>query len=316
VFFLLGNGHHKWRVCASVILFVCIVFAGAAKSSAQDLGALARQEQARREAQPLHPVHVYTNDDLVRPRILVREDSVDLETARRKLSPALVEQSPAAEPDAREVSLGDVARKYRAEKLAHQAPPTEVARLSGPTYVYTNDDLVRPTILTPQDEVKYQAALAKPVPVETKEPAEVTADESEPAEAPLGDIAREVFHQQERVLEVHVETPAVTSVENRTPLSPRPPRTRTLAVYRTKRPAHLSSRITMLVRIRTRRHVESQSVEMGHGGLVAITVHSGDSLWKLARQHLGQGVRWRALLQANPWIRNPYQLRIGSQIRI
>jgi len=45
-----------------------------------------------------------------------------------------------------------------------------------------------------------------------------------------------------------------------------------------------------------------------------VTVKRGDSLWKLAEQHLGHGLRWHDLLSANPGILDPSYIVAGSQI--
>jgi nucleoid-associated protein YgaU len=45
-----------------------------------------------------------------------------------------------------------------------------------------------------------------------------------------------------------------------------------------------------------------------------VTVRRGDSLWKLAEQHLGRGLRWHDLLSANPGILDPNHIVAGSQI--
>jgi len=301
---ILGNGRHKWRVSASVILFVYIVFAGAVTGSGQDLGALARQEQARKEAQGIHPVHVYTNDDLLRPRILVPEDSVDLETARRKLPLALAQQPPAPESDAQGVSLGEVARKYHEQKVALQRQSSEAAHFADPSYVYTNDDMTRPTILMPEDRLKYQAGLERPVPTTTMAPAELSAENSAVPETSLGDMARVAFQQQEHILAAPV------------PMRHSFKWLRTVTASRINPPPQSPPKYTPVVALPRKPRSERRSEGSGYTGREAVTVRSGDSLWKLARQHLGRGYRWRALLKANPWIRDPNHLNVGSQIRI
>jgi nucleoid-associated protein YgaU len=47
-----------------------------------------------------------------------------------------------------------------------------------------------------------------------------------------------------------------------------------------------------------------------------ITVRRGDSLWKLAQQNLGQGLRWHDLVVANPNVSNPNRIAIGSRVLV
>jgi nucleoid-associated protein YgaU len=325
------NGGRKWRIFLCVLVFVCLVFAGAARSSAQDLGALARREQERKEALPNHPAHVYTNDDLERPKILVPEDSAQFQSARKELPSAVALQQPAsapvtqspaaepaAEPEAREISLGEVAKKYREEKLARRGPLPQAAPVAVSTYVYTNDDMARPKILTPEDHAKFEAALARPVPVETKvetEPApniesaapETLVSQAPRPEVPRGDVARTVYRQE------HPQEPVFVARRtggSRFPLA-------RLAAYRTNRLPHSPAGFpAAFASVHEKRLADLQSMKPNAPGFLSITVRSGDSLWKLARRHLGHGNQWRKLLEANPWIGNPNRLRIGTQIRI
>jgi LysM repeat protein len=46
----------------------------------------------------------------------------------------------------------------------------------------------------------------------------------------------------------------------------------------------------------------------------SVTVHRGDSLWKLAQQTLGHGNHWHELLALNPSIANPSQIRAGAKL--
>src|SRR5258707_10513082 len=48
--------------------------------------------------------------------------------------------------------------------------------------------------------------------------------------------------------------------------------------------------------------------------LNVLTVKPGDSLWKLAQQNLGKGLRWRDLLAVNPGIVDANHIVAGSQI--
>jgi nucleoid-associated protein YgaU len=47
-----------------------------------------------------------------------------------------------------------------------------------------------------------------------------------------------------------------------------------------------------------------------------VSVHHGDSLWKLAQQTLGHGNRYPELLAVNPSVVNPNQIRTGAQLNL
>jgi len=52
------------------------------------------------------------------------------------------------------------------------------------------------------------------------------------------------------------------------------------------------------------------------GSPVTITVERGDSLWSLARGHLGRGSDWPRLAHANPQISDYLHLQVGSQLQL
>jgi nucleoid-associated protein YgaU len=50
------------------------------------------------------------------------------------------------------------------------------------------------------------------------------------------------------------------------------------------------------------------------GNAKQIRILPGDSLWKLARRHLGSGSRWNELLASNPAISDPNHIQPGAML--
>ena len=290
-----------------IILSFSLVVIGAANSSGQGLGALAREEQARKQAQPTHQGHIYTNDDLVRPQILTPNDDVEFRSARKRWRPTNVEVPPelVIESDPPEVPLGDIARQYSEQKVARQQQSRMEAQPIRSSHVYTNEDMARAQILTPEDHAIFEAAQKNWLPAIEHRPHEILSRELDLPSAPLGDIAR-LYRQRKPVPEIQ-QARGFRLLLGTTPLaSPMIPRSPTRLPPRTWPVPHPTQ-----VRQRNQR-----STKPGNTVAQLVTVKSGDSLWGLARQYLGQGHRWRALWKASPWIRDPNYLRVGSHIRI
>jgi nucleoid-associated protein YgaU len=298
---------HGRRRYLQIGLVVSVVLIAAGNCAGQDLGALAREEQARKQAQPSHQVHVYTNDDLVRPQILTPNDDVELRSARKSWRPTIVDVPPelATEPNPPEVPLGDLARQNREQKEARRQQSRIEMQSVGSIHVYTNEDMARPQILTPEDRAVFEAAQTSQPPATERRPQEILSRELNLSSAPLGDIARLYRRQnpvpeiqQPRVFHLPLGTPSLASTTIlKSPIRP-PPRTRHVPHpirlrNENQRPATPEDTVSRL-----------------------ITVRPGDSLWRLARQYLGKGSRWRALMKASPWIRDPNLLKIGTQIRV
>jgi nucleoid-associated protein YgaU len=191
-------------------------------------------------------------------------------------------------------SLGEVARKNRAREKAQP-----------PQHIYTNDDLARPVILLPRDQARFQADRKAPSNPTSAQTAANPATVRKPLKtAPLGDVARYYrLQKQLRHLENQENLPGLDSgLEVASPkpsISSPPERTR---------PANLPAPVL--------RHVLRPLTGTQPASPGSVRIVKGDSLWKLAKEHLGRGSRWRELAALNPQITNPRTLRVGQWIQL
>jgi nucleoid-associated protein YgaU len=81
-------------------------------------------------------------------------------------------------------------------------------------------------------------------------------------------------------------------------------------------PAKQAEPVTAVAPMSTIRRVQAQPVpnSAGLASQKTVTVHRGDSLWKLAQQTLGRGNRYPELLAVNPSVVNPNQIRAGAEL--
>jgi nucleoid-associated protein YgaU len=315
------------RLSAPAILFAsgAILFAAQCRAQSQsqttdqDVAEAARQERARKDAQQKKSPHVYTEEDLKRAQILTPEDNAQV-VARKNQQPTQPaeksdqpsQQAVDAESLPTDAPLGDVARHYRQQKQSQKLqqsvdfhlPFADAPVLASP----------KPTVLTSPE----QPVLSSPKP-----PAFVSPKPR-------------VFNLPKPLLQPPLQN-------TYKPLAPR------FAPYRPplkrspfERPKFLAPEPTMASP--TRPSVELKRVVPSRSATVpklsaptrplagptspakrpiaprsstqrnVITVKRGDSLWKLAKQNLGSGLRWHELLSANPGILDPNRILAGSQI--
>jgi nucleoid-associated protein YgaU len=206
----------------------------------------------------------------------------------------------------------EAARQERARKENQQLPPK---------HVYTEEDLRRSRILTPEDSERIEAKKQGQAPPAAQKPAEAIDAQSAPQQLPLGDIARQFRKQKQarqpqQSAEFHLP---FSSPPFAAPLRPlRPPSNRKDPFLRppTLRPpisSNSSAFAPAPVPIAPALPVAPIS-RPSSPTFRAIIVQSGDSLWKLAQQNLGRGSRWPELLALNPRIANPGQIKAGAQI--
>jgi nucleoid-associated protein YgaU len=238
------RGALRRRAALKSGVVVSLFLACSMTTFAQSLGDIARQERERKQDQPQRETHVYTNDDLERPHILVPEDQARALAARNRngITPAATVQ--ASEPPV----------------PALPAPPS-ASPLSGAS--------------------KTASIVSSPSPMQiSSTDLPVSADRS---------------HPQPR-----------RSARSAMGTAPLPVR---LGTARDESP---SSDFAM----RKRTSAFARQPEANSSQTTGVRVERGDSLWRLAAQHLGNGARWRELAKVNPELSDPNLIRAGAWIRL
>ncbi|HWN75598.1 MAG TPA: LysM peptidoglycan-binding domain-containing protein [Candidatus Udaeobacter sp.] len=282
-----------------------------AQPDSQSVAEAARQEKARKAAQQKKDSHVYTNEDLKQSQILTQHDRAQVE-ARTNNSPAApvapADPSVSAEKNSAPESLGEVARRYRRQKLenaqaaeaAKQQPPSRFPmNLSQPSFAAPVQAAAPPvlSLVAPNSHPRPQAtplqniAPARPDPFSRQrfspalpnERAPFTPNFSAPPK-PAISLTAPAPHAPA----VHAVPPAAAAQKLLLPAKPVPARPSLAPPNAPATPSinHLSGN--------------------------QIRIQPGDSLWKLARRHLGCGSRWSDLLAANPTISDPLHLQPGA----
>jgi nucleoid-associated protein YgaU len=233
---------------------------------------------------------------------------------------------------ATQCSAQDVAEAARQERSQKESKQTKSK------HVYTEQDLKRAQILTQEDRAQVEANKNQPAPPSAEKSQEAFDAQSLPADAPLGDVARRFRKQKEsqklqRSAEFHLpfaDAPALASPKPPVmplcpPVSnPAPPR---FAPYQPpvkrspfERPKVFFSAPELVMPSRPPAVRVTPSQPPAPVALAApaklnvVTIKPGDSLWKLAQQNLGKGLRWHDLLAVNPGIVDANHIVAGSQI--
>jgi nucleoid-associated protein YgaU len=278
-----------------------------AQQDAQQVAEAARQEKARKAAQQKKESHIYTNEDLKQSQILTQQDRSRVEA--RKNNPAVTPANPVqpsvdAEKNSSPESLGEVARRYRHQKLEN-SQTAEATTKRQPSSRFPMD-LSQPSYAAPVQPV-----------------APRVSPNSQPRQTakPLPGISpsrRDPFSRQ------HF-SPVLPN--ERTLLSPNlsaPPRPHLpLADVAPHAPSvHATPPISAPKLLLPSKPVPAAPSLVPHTVPVApvvnninaakIRIQPGDSLWKLARRHLGSGSRWNELLASNPKISNPNHIQPGT----
>ncbi len=222
-------------------------------------------------------------------------------------------------------SAQDVAKAARQERTQKQSKHKKSK------HVYTEQDLKRAQILTPEDRAQVEAKKSQTAPLPAEKSGEAVDAQSLPADAPLGDVARRFRKQKEsqklqRSAEFHLPfadalalaSPKPPVMPLRPPVSnPAPPKFVPYQPPEKRSPFERPRVFVAPPSLPLSRPHSAPIVPVAPSGatkLNAVIVRPGDSLWKIADQNLGKGLRWRELLSVNPAIRDANQIKAGSQI--
>jgi nucleoid-associated protein YgaU len=238
----------------------------------------AKQERARKESQQKKSKHVYTEEDLKRAQILIPEDRAELEAKKNQQPPPAPEKSRDgidAQSLPPDAPLGDVARRFRKLKESQRL------QQSAEFHLPFSD---APVLASPKPMQPLQPHSFKPI-----MPPAPAAPHFAPYQPP---VKRSPFARPR----VFTAAPPMIAPS-------RPPAARLVPA---QPPAPVAPAVAP--------SVAPAIVPAPAAKRNVVTVKPGDSLWKLAEQNLGKGLRWHELLSANPNILDPNHIVPGSQI--
>jgi nucleoid-associated protein YgaU len=347
----LGEISHASRFAASAILVLSLVTFGAAVSRAQDqqdrsVAEAARQERARKQELQKRAKHVYTEEDLRHSNILTPEDRAQFEARRNECaqknncSPAPSQNPPAsldASSQTNGTSLGEVARQLRKQKELQALKPKQMEPFHLPfsTPVLASpisperpaarlpvQPVLRPK--TPSNVFRRDPFSAIPLRPEVHRPkvprSEIRPSVREDVRPELGlddpsNVPPDVHPDFHRDVRPTLHTRRWTA-----PVQPRissglaTPGT----VIQPKQPSAPAKSVQPVAPVSTIRPRQPQPVlrPAETATQKTVAVQRGDSLWRLAQQHLGRGSRWPELLAVNPRIADPNQIRAGAQVNV
>lgn len=272
---LLTSGAHRWLawISGSLLWLACF---GVTPSLAQDLGEIARQQRAQKQSQPHRTTHVYTEEELARPKILTPEDRARFAAAQDNGAvpkDAQIAAVPPAEPQTPEVSLGEIARRYRLQKQARNSRFGLPPAVTEPTVLATPSFARPPTMPAP---------VAKTTPaIPPAEPGTMTKVWVRRGDS-LWKLAKQYLGRGSDWPRLVVANPE---------LSPSTPIRAGDWIRLPQRPSSVGSRREYRVK-------------------------PGDSLWKLARAAFGSGQAWSCIHRVNPQVRDPNLIHIGQRLLV
>ena len=297
------------------LALLCVAL-GASSARSQDVAEAARQERERKAARAKIPLHIYTEEDLKRAKILTPED--DARVVSHKAATPLPQEEgqlpQVAEEQRENPSLREVSQRYREQKAAHQVE--QVAKKK-------KEEKSRYPLELPG------LTLAAPKPV---------------VQPNIGSLREDELQTGKRTSSI---APMASSHSRISPFAPRNPvapvdvqPVRPLVIMASsirkeqvlpgdswwklsQRYLGQGSRWQELWRLNPGLSRDPNWLAAGATVFVPeltpapgprVTVQAGDTLWSLAREQLGCAQSWPALAAANPQVKNYKRLQIGAKL--
>jgi nucleoid-associated protein YgaU len=311
----------------------------AAPAYSQSLGDLARQERERKGDQATHSTHVYDNEDLKRPQILLPEDRERVQASKRKAEPAPAK--PATEIASSDVELSslplsDIARRYS------EVVVTVVAAVVGPVAVPdvapvrkedrrqpAPSDASRRTLTvrtrvypvsseaTPEAAAHLSVAPTLPAPVSMSKPSLSKRSIGKPVigSPEIANTAKPVRKETAEGSRVQVQRgdtlwglakEYVGRGEDWPLLAANNPQV--------TEPARLP--VGTWLRVPEKAANTQPSLPPAQQSSRHVRVERGDSLWKLTEAQFGDGRAWGCVAQANPQLQNASLIFPGEILTI
>jgi nucleoid-associated protein YgaU len=275
-------------------LFALLALSMGTPVYSQSLGEIARQERERKQQHPSQATHVYDNDDLARPHILLPEDEKRVQAKKKVNTPpagyAPVETVDSAPKVSAPVSnqIAPAAQDVKSDLPVlglHSMPPQPKPETS----TATNPDLSQPPV-TVRPRVKPSTSRTTPAPTQTESVSSGTQHQEISGDTQVrvqpGDT---LWKLASKYLGAGKDWQALAACNPQV-----------------KNPMRLQ--VGTLVRLPDETaHSESP---------VQVVVKRGDSLWKLAQAHLGDGKAWNCVAQANPGLQNSNLIFAGQIVAI